>query len=104
MTLSTVLLVILVLFLVGSLPTWPTANLGVCSKRHFRRTLGDPHCVVANGTSLNNGNGAAMKCDESGIKCDECGDEIVGELRQSFMVDGSFCSERCRDIAERIAA
>jgi len=45
-----------------------------------------------------------MKCDESGIKCDECGDEIVGELRQSFMVDGSFCSERCRDIAERIAA
>ena len=45
-----------------------------------------------------------MKCDECGIKCDECGIEIDEEVRRSLMVDGNFCSDRCRDIAERIAA
>jgi len=37
------------------------------------------------------------------MKCNECDHEIVGELRQSFMVEGNFCSNRCRDMAERIA-
>ncbi len=37
------------------------------------------------------------------MNCDECNNEIVGEARQSFMVSGYFCSEHCRDMAERVA-
>ena len=45
-----------------------------------------------------------MKYDECCMKCDECGNDITGEPMRSFMVDGNFCSDRCRDISERIAA
>ncbi len=36
------------------------------------------------------------------MKCNECDNEIVGELKQSFMVKGNFCSDHCQDMAERI--
>ncbi len=36
------------------------------------------------------------------MNCDACDTEIVGESSQSFIVSGYFCSERCKDMAERI--
>jgi len=37
------------------------------------------------------------------MKCSECNDEIVGELKQSTTAEGLFCSGHCQDVAERIA-
>lgn len=35
------------------------------------------------------------------MNCDECNNEIVGEAKQSFLVNGYFCSEGCRNMTER---